>query len=92
MNGLLRKWIQEGREDVRMSTLAEDAFDRPPTADERRLMEGMMAEWHAADLADVGVYEDRLQGPKVAHLMAIFGAHMGPPWVHLSPIVERCLI
>jgi len=65
-----------------MSTLAEDAFDRPPTADERRLMEGMMAEWHAADLADVGVYEDD-GGPHLAHLM-MFDARnsVGPTWGH----------
>lgn len=65
---LIERWIQEGREDVRMSTLAEDAFDRPPTPDERRLMEGMMAEWHAADLADVGVYEDDLYSDRIRHL------------------------
>ena len=67
-----------------MSTLAEDAFDRPPTPDERRLMEGMMAEWHAADLADVGVYEDR-EGPNLAQ-------HVVPPKngeTHMGPLIKR---
>ena len=38
--GFLRQWILDGKEDVSMATLAEEAFDSTPTADERRLMEG----------------------------------------------------
>ena len=65
---LVQEWIEAGREDVSMATLADRAFDQPPTADERRLMEGMMAEWHAADLADVGVYEDDLYSERIQSL------------------------
>ena len=41
-----------------------------------------LAEWHAADLADVGVYEDD-GGPHLAHLM-MFDARnsVGPTWGH----------
>lgn len=65
---LIEKWIQDGREDVSMSQLGEQAFDVTPTVDERLLMEGMMAEWHAADLADVGVYEDDLYSERIQEL------------------------
>lgn len=51
-----------------MSQLGEQAFDVTPTVDERLLMEGMMAEWHAADLADVGVYEDDLYSERIQEL------------------------
>ena len=64
----LRKWIQEGREDVSMMHLASEVFDAPPSADEHLLMEGMMAEWHAADLEDVGVYEDDLYSERIQEL------------------------
>ena len=68
----IEEWIREGREDVSMMQLAEvwadKIFDQPPTPDERRLMEGMMAEWHAADLTDVGVYEDDLCSERIQAL------------------------
>ena len=64
----MQEWIEAKREDASMQKLAERAFDQPPTDDERRLMEGMMAEWHAADLADVGVYEDDLYSDRIKAL------------------------
>lgn len=60
-----RNWIQDEREDVSMGSLSSKVFDQAPTEDEVRLMEGMMAEWHAADLADVGVYEDDLYSKRI---------------------------
>ena len=48
-----------------MGSLSSKVFDQAPTEDEVRLMEGMMAEWHAADLADVGVYEDDLYSKRI---------------------------
>lgn len=51
-----------------MRELAKDAFDRPPTDDEVRLLEGSMAEWHAADLEDVGVYEEDLVSDRILAL------------------------
>ena len=65
---VVQEWIEAGHEDVSMETLVDRVFDCPPTADERRLMEGMMAEWHAADLADVGVYEDDLYSDRIKAL------------------------
>ena len=64
----VEEWIEAGREDVSMQALADRVFEHPPTDDERRLMEGMMAEWHAADLADVGVYEDDLYSDRIQAL------------------------
>ena len=64
----VEEWIEAGREDVSMQALADRVFEHPPTDEERRLMEGMMAEWHAADLADVGVYEDDLYSDRIQAL------------------------
>eukprot|EP00439_Symbiodinium_sp_Y106_P080140 s989_g18.t3 len=64
----VEEWIEAGREDVSMQSLADRVFEHPPTDIERRLMEGMMAEWHAADLADVRVYEDDLCSDRIEAL------------------------
>eukprot|EP00930_Biecheleria_cincta_P098802 TRINITY_DN9044_c0_g1_i1.p1 TRINITY_DN9044_c0_g1~~TRINITY_DN9044_c0_g1_i1.p1 ORF type:complete len:312 (-),score=55.01 TRINITY_DN9044_c0_g1_i1:22-957(-) len=54
-----------------MLELADSAFDQAPTADEKRLMQGMMAEWHAADLAEVGIYEEDLCSKRIQALASV---------------------
>eukprot|EP00927_Polykrikos_kofoidii_P061284 TRINITY_DN56144_c0_g1_i1.p1 TRINITY_DN56144_c0_g1~~TRINITY_DN56144_c0_g1_i1.p1 ORF type:complete len:473 (-),score=77.60 TRINITY_DN56144_c0_g1_i1:13-1431(-) len=68
MEELTQSWIEQGNPDVCMKELAKCAFDQPPTEDEVRLMDGMLAEWHAADLEDVGVYEDDLWSERIRAL------------------------
>jgi len=67
---LIEEWIVAGRGDACMYELAEMAFDQTPTEDEVRLMKGMMAQWHAADLEDVGIYEDDLYSDRIQALAA----------------------
>lgn len=65
---LIEEWITAGFEDKSMAHLAEQVYDQPPTDDERRVMEGSMAEWHAADLTDVSIYEEDMYSERIKKL------------------------
>lgn len=62
---MAEEWIGAGKEDIDLLTLAKDNCKTPMSDDEIRLMQMQMAEWNAADLSDIGVYDYDTVSPRI---------------------------
>eukprot|EP00928_Gymnodinium_smaydae_P007109 TRINITY_DN1255_c0_g2_i1.p1 TRINITY_DN1255_c0_g2~~TRINITY_DN1255_c0_g2_i1.p1 ORF type:complete len:701 (+),score=108.28 TRINITY_DN1255_c0_g2_i1:150-2252(+) len=64
------EWIAAGREDTDVMSVLRESFEEPLSDDEVRLLETQMAEWNAADLCDLGVYDYDTSSRRIQELVA----------------------